>query len=277
MLILVLDDEPIMLNSARKAVQEAAPDAETLSFSLPADALKAVQERGLSPNVAFVDIEMPGMTGLEFAVRLKTLSPDTRIVFVTAFIQYAYDAFKVRAQGFILKPLSPEQAREELALLPPPSAPVPDKLQIQCFGHFQAYWRGEPLLFGRKQTKELLAFLIDREGATCTAEDISAALWEDDKDMKAVKHRIRTLLSDLRSVLRGIGMEDALVRERRQVAIRRDMVDCDYYRMLAGDAAALNAFHGEYMSEYSWAELSAGRLYFRSPYSWKNLPFFPDL
>ncbi len=54
-----------------------------------------------------------------------------------------------------------------------------------------------------------------------------------------------------------------MTRERRQLAVRRDLVDCDYYRMLEGDMEAVNAFDGTYMPEYSWAELTTGRLYFR--------------
>ena len=154
--------------------------------------------------------------------------------------------------------------REELDLLNLPQAgPKPDKLQIRCFGHFEVFWNAEPVIFQRKQSKELLAFLIDREGRAVSAEEIAAALWEDDCELKDAKHRIRNLLMDLRKSLQEVGMEDALIRERRQLAIRRDMVDCDYYRMLEGDMEAVNAFDGTYMPEYSWAELTAGRLYFR--------------
>ena len=71
------------------------------------------------------------------------------------------------------------------------------------------------------------------------------------------------ILHDLRATLREIGMEDVLIRERRQLAIRRDMVDCDYYRMLEGDMNAINSYGGSYMTEYSWAELTAGQLQFR--------------
>ena len=58
-------------------------------------------------------------------------------------------------------------------------------------------------------------------------------------------------------------MDDLLIREHRELAIRRDMVDCDYYRMLEGDMDALNSYRGKYMMEYSWAELTNANLYFR--------------
>ena len=119
------------------------------------------------------------------------------------------------------------------------------------------------MIFARRQTKELFAYLVDREGAACTAEEIAAALWEEENDIQAMKHRIRNLIGDIRNCLGRIGMEDVLIRERRQLALRRDRLDCDYYRMLAGDMEMVNAYRGEYMVEYSWAELTAGRLHFR--------------
>jgi hypothetical protein len=105
-------------------------------------------------------------------------------------------------------------------------------------------------------------FLIDRKGASCTAEQIAAALWEDEDNMKNLKARIRILISDLRQTLAKIGMEDLIIRRSGQIAIRRELIDCDYYRMLDGDMDAVNAFRGEYMVQYSWAELTAGLLAF---------------
>ena len=48
------------------------------------------------------------------------------------------------------------------------------------------------------------------------------------------------------------------------VPILPERIDCDYYRMLAGDMDAVNRFRGEYMAQYSWAELTKGELYFRN-------------
>ena len=71
------------------------------------------------------------------------------------------------------------------------------------------------------------------------------------------------LTNDLRETLAANGMEKLLIKKHNQWAIRKDMLDCDYYRMLSGDINAVNAYHGEYMSQYSWSELTAGRLYFK--------------
>ncbi|MBQ4382671.1 MAG: response regulator [Oscillospiraceae bacterium] len=264
MTVFAIDDEPKALRLLHEAIAQAEPGAEITDFSDGAAALKAVREQGLVPEAVFCDIELPEMSGLAFAAELKRLAPDAGIVFVTGFPKYAADAYRLHASGYILKPVGADRVREELDYLGlRREEPKPDKLQVRCFGHFEVFWQGKPVIFQRKQSKELLAFLIDREGRAVSAEEIAAALWEDDCSLTDAKHRIRNLLTDLRKTLREIGMEDVLIRERRQLAICRDLVECDYYRMLKGDMAAVNAFDGTYMSEYSWAELTAGRLYFR--------------
>ena len=264
MMIFAIDDEPKALRVLCRCVEEAAPGSGIRAFDRAADALDAIRDEDLFPDIVFSDIEMPGLSGLEFAVALKKVSPDTRVVFVTAFSQYALDAFRVRAQGYIMKPLTAALVRTELDELPAEPEPAPNRLKVQCFGSFEVFWQGEPLQFARRQTKELLAYLVDRRGASCAMEDVVAALWDDVDDMKNAKHRVRNFISDLRETLKGIGMEDVLIRRTNNIAIRTELLDCDYYRMLDGDMAAINAFRGEYMTNYSWAELTAGNLYFNT-------------
>ena len=70
------------------------------------------------------------------------------------------------------------------------------------------------------------------------------------------------MLHDLRGTLKAIGMEDVLIRHRASIAINRSRVDCDFYRMQKGDMDAINSFTGEFMVQYSWAEMTAGMLMF---------------
>lgn len=263
MLIFAIDDEPKILRDTEQAIREAVPEAKLMCFALADDALAAIRDKRLCPDIVFSDIEMPGLSGLDFAVALKTASPDTRVVFVTDIPKYALDAFRVRAQGYIMKPLTPYEVRTELEALPT-AGNRPKRLRVQCFGSFEVFWQGEPLKFSRRQTKELLAYLVDRKGASCTAEEIISALWGDVADMKNAKHRIRNFVGDLRETLRQIGMEDVLIRRGAHLAIRPEMLDCDYYRMLEDDMASVNTYRGEYMTNYSWAELTAGTLYFHN-------------
>ena len=193
---------------------------------------------------------------------VKAAAPDVRIVFVTAYAQYALEAWKKHVHGYLMKPVSAEDIREALDNIPLPSRPAPGRLFVRCFGDFEVFWQGKPLTFERRQTKELFAILIDKRGAVCTAEEAVADLWEDEHDMSAGKTRLRVLVHDLRSRLSEIGMQELLIRKRGMMSLDTDMIDCDYYRMLDGEMAAVNAYRGEYMRQYSWAEMTAASLYF---------------
>ena len=131
------------------------------------------------------------------------------------------------------------------------------------------YWEAGKSLFEAVGTDNDLTVskLLSMEGVTTLTEkemdqELVSALWGDGSGRKDAKHGIRNLIGDLRETLKQIGMEDVLIRRGAHIAIRPELLDCDYYRMLAGDMAAVNAFRGEYMSNYSWAELTAGALYF---------------
>lgn len=209
---------------------------------------------------------MPNLDGLALAVELKKLVPDARIVFVTGYDEYAVEAYRMHASGYVMKPVDAQRIREELdhafAYKPDGSG----KLIVRCFGSFETFWKGNPLVFSRRRTRELFAYLIDRRGGSVDAEEIIATLYEDAcmESLKASKQNLRNLVNDLKSTLHAIGMDDVLIRKGSTLAIRPERLDCDYYRMLEGDMTAVNAFRGEYMEQYSWAEITKASLYFNS-------------
>lgn len=258
MLIFAVDDEPRALHQLHNAVEEAAPEAEIQDFLRANQVLAAIEKQSLRPDVVFSDIRLPGMDGLSLAARIKKQSPETKIVFVTGYPEYAVDAFRIHAHGYVTKPAEAERIREELENALPGVLPDPNRLHVRCFGYFEVFWQGKPLSFQRRQTKELFAYLIDKRGAESTSEELSGLFWAQ-SEMGTAKHRLRTLIHDLRTTLASIGQEELLHRRRGLLAIRADLVDCDYYRMLRGDMAAVNSYRGEYMRQYSWAELTAGR------------------
>ncbi len=68
------------------------------------------------------------------------------------------------------------------------------------------------------------------------------------------------MASDLIKTLEGVGAKDMIVRKRNYIAVDINRFACDYYRFLEGDVAMMNAFAGEYMANYSWAEMTTGKL-----------------
>lgn len=265
MLIYAIDDESNMLYLLHEAIAEAAPEAEIVDFRLGSEAVACIEKNNIRPDAVFSDIRMPGLSGLELAARLRKLSPETKLVFVTGY-DYAMNAYQLHVHGYIPKPVEAERVREELEALFPKAA-AQKKLRVRCFGSFEVFFDNQPLRLARAQTRELLAFLIDRRGAFCSADEAVAVIWEDVDDAAKAKHRLRNLVADLNAALDAVGMSDVLIRQRNQLAVNMDRLDCDYYRMLDGDAEAANAFHGEYMEQYSWAESTKGRLAFHTTVS----------
>ena len=263
MLIYTVDDEKTALEELTDAVRQVLPNAQIRQFGRAEEALSCVRNDGEKPYVVFSDIRMPGTDGLELALAIKESSPETSIIFVTAHSDYALRAFAVHASGFLIKPVLPEQIREELKYLGHTHPLSGEKLYVRCFGNFEVFFGGKQLSFKRRQSKELFAYLIDREGAGCTAEEIIAVLWEDEENLRNAKHNLRNLVGDMRSVFGGIGLDGVLIRGSGRLAVDRSKVDCDYFRMLDGEADALNAFKGEYMRQYEWAHVTEAKLFFK--------------
>ncbi len=102
---LIADDEPHLAQYLKAQLAQAWPDLQILKVAANGiEAADAIAE--LRPDLAFLDIQMPGLTGLEVA---QGIEGGTRVVFVTAYDQYAVDAFEARAVDYLLKPLKADR------------------------------------------------------------------------------------------------------------------------------------------------------------------------
>lgn len=252
--VLIVDDEPMMLEMAEDIVKEAIPDVTVMSALEPDLALKKTKEQPC--DVALLDIEMPGMTGLELAKELKNRNPDINIIFVTAYAEYALEAFELYASGYLMKPLNRESVRNAFANLRHAPGSGTALLRVQCFGNFEMFYKNEPVAFARARAKELMAYLVDRRGAAVSVGELCAVLWEDSVEQEKNKHYMRNLISDIRKTLRDCGADEVFISKRNQYAIDPSKLDCDYYRYLDNDPQVRTAYQGEYMKQYSWAETS---------------------
>lgn len=254
MTIFAIDDEPQALRVLCRAIAEAAPDASIREFDRPAGVIAAL-EGGEEPDVLFADVNMPDMNGTELAKALKLRCPRLNVIFATACDDCMRDALALHASGYLKKPVTAEDVRAELDDLRYPVRPSPHRVRFQCFGNFEVYIDGRPVIFRREKTKEYLAYLVDRE-TLCTGAEIAATLW--DRNVNA--SYLRTLRKDLTDTFTAAGCADVLINEWQRRGIRTDLVDCDYYDWKKGKPWAVNAYRGEYMTQYNWAELTHGAL-----------------
>ena len=200
------------------------------------------------------------MNGRALARMIQQLQPRCNLIPVTEHAEYALEAVQIFVSGFLLKPVNDADVRTVLENLRYPPEDAPTGIKIQCFGNFEIFVNGRPLTFKRSKSKELLAYLVDRNGATCTNGEMLAVLWEDKPDTASLHSHLRNLIFDLSHTLEDAGVNGLLVRGRSTLALDTSKVDCDYYNFLRGDHSAANAYRGEYMTQYSWAEVTRSAL-----------------
>ena len=254
MIAIAVDDEILMLGALAAAVKASPDISEVFQFSGCDEALTFVKER--SVDIAFLDINMRGMGGLALAKKIIDFCPDCKIVFCTGHEEYAISAFKLHASGYLMKPVSAKDVQEEIDNI----IGIRQRqklLTVKCFGTFEVFARGEKLTFKRSKTKELFAFLVDRNGAGVTVAEIGVALWENDEEQKNHNY-IHQLFRDLRQSLEAVGAEEIFERNNYFYSFNPEKLDCDYYAYLK---TGKPEFRGEYMSQYSWAEETCGLLW----------------
>jgi two-component SAPR family response regulator len=257
MIAIAVDDEALMLGALVAAI-EASPDiTEVAKFSDCEQALEFVENH--PTDVAFLDINMRGMGGLALAEKIIASRPNCKIVFCTGYEEYAIPAFKLRASGYLMKPISAEDVQAEIDNIN--GVLQREKLlRVNCFGNFEVYVKEEKLVFKRLKTKELFAFLIDRKGAGMTAKQICAALFPDDSDESKNSAYLRQLLMDLKNTLKSVGAEAVLCHEIPCYRVDTHLIKCDYFSYLE---TGKPEFYGEYMTQYSWAEETCALLQFK--------------
>lgn len=260
MKILAADDELHARRVLTEALKEALPEAEVVEFSKPSELLAYAKEN--TADLAFLDINMRGMTGIELAKKLKEIYPKLNIIFVTGYGEYARDAISLHASGYVMKPVTADKIRQELEdLRYPLEWEKPVLLRLQCFGNFDASdASGRPIKFKRSKAKELLAYLTYRRGAACTTREIAATLFEDEVYDEKHKSYTQQIISSLVSGLKAVGADGLIIRSYNSLALDTSQVDCDFYRMEEGKEDGQSLYTGEFMAQYSWAEDVAGYL-----------------
>ena len=260
--ILIVDDEAPARRDLIKVLHRVVKDADVTEESDAAAALETCRKQDI--DVLFLDIRMPQIDGLTLVQQVEKISPDTNIIIVTAYPEYSLEALRLFVSGYILKPAMEDEVRAALKHLRKPvrehKKVMPDGLYVQCFGNFEVFYDGTPLSFGRSQSKELFAYLIDRRGSSATNGECRAVLWEDAAiDSNRQRDYFHHIWADLKSTLTQLGCGDVLLQKRNSYAIDTNKVRCDYYEWIASGQPS-DISH-EYMRQYSWAE---GRLFNKS-------------
>lgn len=110
--VILVDDRKLILTGGLPVLEKVMPNATVTGFVDANEAVSYAKENRVS--LAFLDIELREMTGLELCRALLDINPRTNVVYLTAYSSYALDAWTTGASGFMLKPITPEGVREQL-------------------------------------------------------------------------------------------------------------------------------------------------------------------
>ncbi|MDD6194882.1 MAG: response regulator [Lachnospiraceae bacterium] len=274
--IIAVDDEGLARQALTMALQQVFPEEEIHSFGKAKECMECVNklmEIHEEPEYAFLDIQLRGYTGIELAKEIKDVSPGTTIIFVTAYNDYASEAFGVQASGYLLKPVDAEAIQKVVDTVTPAREQVKvgwnpvggngtDEtcLSVVTFGKFAAFVNREELKFERSKSKELLALLVDKRGAGLSNSEIEMYLWEDTLGDKRKNSYVQKVIGSMMKTLREAGVDDIIEKRYNYLALRPEKIRCDLYAFLQGDTAAVNSYYGIYMEDYSWGEPTIGLL-----------------
>ena len=248
--ILFVDDEPLALDKLDRLLGAVAPEAEKHGFLRAQEAMAFAEANAI--DVALLDINMRVLDGVTMAKRLQSLYPRVNIIFCTGYAEYMPDALAMYCSGYLMKPITEDNLCTALQKLRYSVPERKKRVELRCFGNFDVLCDGKPVAFRYKKTRELLAYLTDRNGAEATTQEIMAAIFEESKPSYFSNIRL-----DLLDTLAALGVAEVVSAAYGRMRIVREQVVCDYFDYLDGKNAA---FRGEYMTQYSFAEATCAAL-----------------
>lgn len=259
MKIIIVDDEEPAVKTLIKIVNKIKPGSEVNGFTRPTKALEFLEEN--QADVAFLDIEMFGISGIELAKKFKDKCNNINIIFVTGYSEYALEAVSLRASGYLIKPASEDKVLEELEnLRNPVEKNIKERVRVQTFGNFEIFVDNEPVTFRRSKSKEILAYLVDKKGAGVTNAELAAVLFEEKEYNRSLQKQMQVYISDMVKDLKEVNASDIIIKKYNSLSVNSEAFQCDYYDFLNMDINAINSYMGEYMINYSWSEFTTGML-----------------
>lgn len=264
MRIICVDDEPLAVEYTVKQCRQLPQTDEVTGFT---DAQTALDFLGDYPvDIAVLDINMPEINGIILAARIKQRYPQTAILFLTAYKEYAFDAYSVHPSGYLLKPVSLEKLAHEVAYVSETSdPPIQAHIRIKTFGYFDVYVDDRPVSFKLAKAKEILAYLVDKQGSGVTRKELFAAVWEDRLYDRKMQKQLDVYIRSLCETLREYGASEIMEMHKGILRVKPDTFTCDVYLFYSGDSDVINSYRGEYMNSYSWASITESILVWKTP------------
>lgn len=264
---IVVDDEQPSLDKLEKMLKDSGLVEIAGKFTEPQDVLSFLKKNKV--DAVFLDIEMPDLDGIELSSYIIDLQERISVIFVTAYNQYAVEAFRLNALDYLMKPVAADRLKETLNRIVGEKGicAYSGELHIQCFGKFKVMSGSCDVKFRTGKAEELLAFLLDRKGSFVSRREIIDSLWEDFEGDRAIIN-FNTTLHYVKKALRSYEIKISITYNSGGYKLDTEGLNCDYIKFctfmenagavgqenIAEYEEAAGFYIGEYLSgwEYDW-------------------------
>jgi two-component system, LytTR family, response regulator len=229
---IIVDDEWYNLEEISDLVKDTGKIEVVKKYQNPLEVLEEISI--IAPDIAFLDIEMPEIDGLTLAENIMEKSPDTGIVFITSWNQYAVQAFDLNAVDYIMKPVRKERFQKMVDKIQiernrqkPSESSV---LSIRCFGKLDTYIGGLPVKWERAKAEELFAYLLMNHDSYIHKDIIIDNLWHDYEPQRALPI-LQTSIYRIRNIFSAVRNEMHINYSGSKYCLSIQNADCDYFEV----------------------------------------------
>ncbi len=267
---MIVDDEQAAIIKLEKMLKESGAVEICGTFLDPSAAVDYARRKPV--DIAFLDIEMPKISGIELADMLMDIKPDMHIVFVTAYSEYAVEAFRCHALDYLLKPVTKDRLKMSLdrikdeTIAKRTSSPI---VKVKCFGRLSVTIDEMPIKFRTAKAEELLAFLISYNGKPVHRNHIMDLFWSDyDGDRALVL--FNTTLHYLKKAFWQHGVKLNVIHQRGSYSLDMEGIECDAVKF-EETVKELKYLTEQKIQKYEYAaELYDGNYLEHNDYDWAN-------
>ena len=249
--ILLVDEQEQSLNQLKNVIEQVVSESKielTTNATQAWEYCKAI----FIPDLSFISLDLDWFS---LGIKLKKLNPKMKFIFCTSLSKYTTKALKPSANGYVMKPVTKSEIIEQIkALNESIGIDTSKKVYFNTFGKFDIYVNGTPLTFKREKIKEFLALLIDKNGEFINTTLAAKILYSDEEDEKIRNIQMKQVLVELNKILREKDIKKIIIIKKNEFAINKEIINCDKYFLLDGDATILNKYEGIYMQGYEWAK-----------------------
>lgn len=221
-------------------------------------------------NISCFFADSTASAGFGFIDQLHCIIKGSAVIFYAENGEQCFSAMDNGADHCITAPMTVNKVSHSAEIAELLTRRIQKSVNICTFGEFEVYVNGNILRFSNAKAKELLALCVDMRGESVSMEKAVSYLWEDRPYDENTKRLYRKAVIYLRDIFRQNNVNDFFETGRGFCRIEPEAVCCDYYDYMEQNGKGI--YFGKYMSGYSWAEKTAGKLHFIQQEKNRNVP-----